>query len=108
MMFVLAVTLVIAPISETSEILEKLLPVTVYVAIPFSGTFNMASWLSPEARDIILWSPFVNGMEMMRYGLFGDAVRPYYSVWVPLVGTAVVAMAGLMLCRRIRRTLVVE
>jgi capsular polysaccharide transport system permease protein len=108
MMFVLAMTLVIAPLSEISEALEKLLPVTVYVAIPFSGTFNMASWLSPAARDVVLWSPFVHGMEMMRYGLFGDAVRPYYNIWVPLVGTAIVGMIGLMLCRHVRRTLVVE
>jgi len=100
--------LVIAPLSEMSEALEKLLPVTVYIAIPFSGTFNMASWLSPAARDVVLWSPFVHGMEMMRYGLFGDLVRPYYIILVPLVGTAIVGMIGLMLCRHVRRTLVVE
>lgn len=108
MLFVFSVCLVIAPLSETSEVLEKLLPVTVYVAIPLSGTFNMASWLGPEARDVILYSPLVNGMEMMRYGLFGDAVRPYYNIWVPLGASAAVSMVGLALCRRVRRTLVVE
>ena len=108
MLFVFSVCLVIAPVSETSEALEKLLPVTVYVAIPFSGTFNMASWLGPTARDVLLYSPFVNGMEMMRYGLFGDAVRPYYNIWVPLGASAVVGLIGLALCRRVRRTLVVE
>lgn len=108
MFFVLSVCLVIAPVSETSEALEKLLPVTVYVAIPFSGTFNMASWLGPKAREVVLYSPFVNGMEMMRYGLFGDAVRPYYDIWVPLGASAAVAVVGLALCKRVRRTLVVE
>ena len=108
MLFVFSVCLVIAPASETSEVLEKLLPVTVYIAIPLSGTFNMASWLTPEARDVLLYSPFVNGMEMMRYGLFGDAVRPYYNIWNPLGASAVVAVIGLALCRRVRRTLVVE
>ena len=72
------------------------------------GTFNMASWLTPQARDVVLWSPMVNAIEMMRYGLFGDAVRPYYDVRVP-IGASLVCMAiGLTLCRRIRRTLVVE
>lgn len=108
MMFVFSVCLVIAPASETSEVLEKLLPVTVYVAIPLSGTFNMASWLGPEARAVVLYSPFVNGMEMMRYGLFGDAVRPYYNIWNPIGASAVVALIGLALCRRVRKTLVVE
>lgn len=108
MIFVFSVCLVIAPLSETSEVLEKLLPVTVYVAIPLSGTFNMASWLGPEARNVVLYSPLVNGMEMMRYGLFGDAVRPYYNIWVPLGASAAVSIVGLALCRRVRRTLVVE
>ncbi len=108
MLFTCACCLVIAPLSESSEALEKLLPVTVYIAIPFSGTFNMASWLTPEARAFVLGSPLVNAMEMMRYGIFGDAVRPYYNIWNPLGASAVVAVIGLMLCRRARRNLVVE
>jgi capsular polysaccharide transport system permease protein len=108
MLFVFSCCLVIAPASESSEVLEKLLPVTVYIAIPFSGTFNMASWLGPKTRDIILYSPFVNGMEMMRYGLFGDAVRPYFNVFIPLGASAVMAVIGLAMCKRVRRTLVVE
>ena len=108
MLFVFSVCLVIAPASESSEALEKLIPVTVYVAIPLSGTFNMASWLTPAAREVVLYSPLVNGMEMMRYGLFGDAVRPYFNVFIPLGASAVIAIVGLAMCRRIRRTLVVE
>lgn len=108
MLFAFSVCLVIAPASETSGTLEKLLPVTVYIAIPLSGTFNMASWLSPAAREVVLYSPFVNGMEMMRYGLFGDAVRPYYNIWIPLAASTAVGLAGLVLCRRVRKTLVVE
>lgn len=108
MLFVFSVCLVVAPASETSEVLEKLLPVTVYIAIPLSGTFNMVSWLTPAAREVVLWSPFVHGMEMMRYGLFGDDVRPYFNVAVPLGASAVVGIVGLVLCRRVRRTLVVE
>lgn len=108
MLFVFSCCLVIAPVSESSEVLEKLLPVTVYIAIPFSGTFNMASWLSPKAREIVLYSPLVNGMEMMRYGVFGDAVRPYFNIFIPIGASAVMAVIGLAMCKRVRRTLVVE
>jgi capsular polysaccharide transport system permease protein len=76
--------------------------------IPFSGTFNMAAWLSPSVRDYMLWSPPVNAMEMMRYGLFGDAVTPYYSVTLPIAISMVLIVIGLALCRRVRRLLVVE
>lgn len=106
--FVLSVAFIIAPLSEMSEILEKLLPVTVYLAIPFSGTFNLASWLTPAARDVALWSPMVNAMEMIRYGLFGNAVRPYYGVSVPLTISAICLIVGLALCSHVRKTMVVE
>ncbi|MFD1104279.1 ABC transporter permease [Sphingobium olei] len=107
-LFVLSVAFIIAPLSEMSEILEKLLPVTVYLAIPFSGTFNLASWLTPAAREVALWSPMVNAMEMIRYGLFGNAVRPYYSVSVPLTISAICLIVGLALCSHVRKTMVIE
>jgi capsular polysaccharide transport system permease protein len=107
-LFTLSVCFVIAPLSEMSDVLEKIMPVTIYISIPFSGTFSMSSWLTPDIRDVMQWSPMVNAIELMRYGLFGDAVRPYYNIWVP-IGSSMVFMAiGLLLCRRIRRTLTVE
>lgn len=107
-LFTLSACLIIAPLSEMSEVLEKVLPVTVYISIPFSGTFFMVSWLTPEARDFMLWSPMVNAVEMMRSGLFGDNVRPYYDVTVPLAMSMVLMVIGLAMCRHVRRTLVVE
>lgn len=107
-LFVLSMCLLIAPLSEMSEVLEKILPVTVYISIPVSGTFTMASWLTPRARDFVLWSPLVNAMEMMRYGIFGDGVRPYYDPWNPVIASLILLPFGLALCRRVRRTLVVE
>lgn len=107
-LFVLSVCLVIAPLSEMSGVLEKLLPVTVYIAIPVSGTFTMSSWLTPQAREYANLSPLVNAMEMMRYGIFGDTVRPYYDAWNPIIVSMVLMPIGLALCRRIRRELVIE
>ena len=81
---------------------------TTYVIIPFSGTFNMASWVTPSAREVLLYSPFVNGMEMMRYGVFGNNVTTYFGFGVPIGATLVLTAVGLTLCRKVRRTLVVE
>lgn len=102
------ICLVVAPLSEMSEVLEKFLPVTTYIMIPFSGTFTMASFLAPSVREALLWSPFVNCMEMMRKGLWGDEVRAYYDVTIPLVFSMILLPIGLVLCRRVRRTMAVE
>jgi capsular polysaccharide transport system permease protein len=106
--FTLSLCLILAPLSEMSDVLEKFMPVTVYIMIPFSGTFNMVSWLTPEARDILLYSPFVSAMELMRYGIFGDRVTPYYDVAFPLIASLICTLIGLAMCRRVRRDLVVE
>lgn len=106
--FCLSVCLIIAPLSEMSEAMEKFIPVTTYIMIPFSGLFYMLSWLTPQAREFLLFSPFVNGMEMMRKGVWGNDVTAYYNIWNPIICSTIATMIGLILCRRVRRKLTVE
>lgn len=106
--FTLSLCFMIAPLSEMSEVLEKFMPVVTYIMIPFSGLFTMASWLTPTMRDYLLWSPFVNAMEMMRKGIWGDQITAYYNIWNPLACSLVATVLGLALCRYVRRILTVE
>lgn len=108
MFFVFSICTMLAPLSEISEVVEKLVPVSVYISIPFSGVFNMASWLSPNLREVLMWSPMVTGMELMRYGLFGSLVVPYWDLTKALGVSLACLFMGLVLCRRIRRTLAVQ
>lgn len=107
-LFCFSLCLVIAPLSEVSEIAEKFIPAIMYIMIPFSGLFTMSSWLTPQMRDFLMWSPFVNGMEMMRKGIWGNEVTAYYNIWNPIGCSAVAAIIGLAMCRWVRRTLAVE
>jgi len=107
-LFTFSVTLVLAPLSEVSEVVEKFLPVTTYLMIPLSGVFTLESWMAPKVRAVVLYSPPVSGMEMLRYGIFGDLVTPYYLLGYPLVFCLGLSMLGLALCRRVRQTMVVE
>jgi len=106
--FSLAICFIIAPLSEVSEVIEKLIPVTTYIMIPFSGLFTMLSWMTPSSREYLLWSPFVNAMEMMRKGIWGDDVTAYYYAWNPIAFSLITTLIGLALCRHVRRTLSVE
>jgi capsular polysaccharide transport system permease protein len=107
-LFTLALCFVIAPLSEMADSLEKFIPVTTYIMIPFSGTFNMMSWLAPGAQQVMEWSPPVNAMEMMRGGIFGPSIHPIYNFSVAPTASVVILTIGLYLCRRIRKTLVIE
>ncbi len=106
--FILSICTILAPLSEVSEVVEKLVPVSIYLSIPFSGVFNLASWLPPHIREMLMWSPLVSGMELMRYGLFGSAVTPYYDLGKAFAVTIVCLLAGLILTRRVRRTMTVS
>lgn len=106
--FVLAVCTILAPLSEVSDVVEKLIPVSVYVSIPFSGVFNLAEWLPPNLREALMWSPMVSGMELMRYGLFGDVMTPFYDIPKALGISLACLLAGLILTRRVRRNLSVS
>jgi len=106
--FVLALCTMLAPLSEISDVVEKLVPVSIYVSIPFSGVFNLASWLPANIREMLMWSPLVSGMELMRYGLFGPAVTPYYDLPKALGVSLVCLVIGLILTRRVRRMLSVS
>lgn len=103
-LFTLSLCFVIAPLSEISEVLEKFIPVTTYIMIPFSGAFSMVSWLTPAMRPYLMWSPFVNAMEIIRAGIWGDKLAVYYDVWNPLICSLVCMAIGLPLCRHVRRT----
>lgn len=106
--FCLTVALIVAPLSEMSEVLEKLMPVTLYIMIPFSGAFSLVSVLSPAAANFVLYAPPVHGMEMMRYGVFGPSIDPQYDFLFPLKVILPGMALGLLLCRVVRRRLVVE
>ncbi|MEO0417714.1 MAG: ABC transporter permease [Pseudomonadota bacterium] len=106
--FVFSVCTVLAPLSEVSEVVEKLVPISVYISIPFSGVFNLASWMPPNIREALMWSPMVSGMELMRYGVFGDVITPYYDIGKALGISVVCLLVGLILCRRVRRMMSVQ
>lgn len=106
--FTFSLTIVVAPLSELSEILEKLVPVSTYLMIPFSGTFYLVSALYPSAAEVALLSPPVHGMEMMRYGVFGPSIDPHYDYIYPLMFCLPCIAMGLLLCRIVRKRLVIE
>jgi len=107
-LFTLSVALVVAPLSEMSEVVEKFVPVTTYMMVPFSGAFYLVGSLYPTAADVVLWSPPVHGMEMMRYGVFGPSINPHFDFLYPLKFCLPCMAMGLLLCRRVRGRMVIE
>ncbi len=106
--FCYASALLIAALTERSELLEKFISVMMYLSIPLSGAFTMVDWLPPAAQRIISWSPSVQNLEMIRGGQFGRAVHAHYDVLYDTRATVIMLLIGISLTLRVRRHLVIQ
>ncbi|MBO1361609.1 ABC transporter permease [Acetobacter sacchari] len=107
-LFCFATALLVAALSERSEIIEKTVSIFSYLALPFSGAFVMASWVTPKFQRILLWSPSAQSIEMIRGGQFGATAHAMYSITYALCINFLLILAGLSLTLRVRKFVKVQ
>ncbi len=106
--FSLACALLIASLSERSDLVEKVISVLMYLSLPLSGAFAMVSWIPERFRWILLLSPSVHNLEMIRAGQFGVGVHPIYDLTYDTWMTGLLLLIGLSLTLRSRKYIVVQ
>ena len=75
-LFSYASALIIASLSERSDVIEKSVSIVSYLSLPFSGAFTMVDWVPQKFQWVLLWSPSVHNVEMIRAGQFGPGAHP--------------------------------
>jgi len=103
--FVIGAGMIAAFAGVVSEVFDRVWHVMMYLTLPFTGAFSMVSWLPPTVQEILLWSPMVHAVEMLREGYFGGGVNAIYSVFYLMSCNLVLTLVGLVLIRKIRRNL---
>lgn len=78
--FGMALALFLGALSSRSELIEKLWHPSSYLMFPLSGAAFMVDWLPKPAQEALLWLPMVHGVEYLRDGYFGAAVRTHYDL----------------------------
>jgi ABC-type polysaccharide/polyol phosphate export permease len=86
-----------------TPIAERLWHPTAYLLFPISGAAFMVEWLPQKFQDGVLWLPMVHGVELLRDGYFGNAVRTHYSVGYMAACCLAITLAGLYLVREAGR-----
>ena len=94
-----ALALLVGAGTAYSHIVEKLWGPTSYLLFPLSGAAFMVDWLPPTFQKIVLLLPMVNGVEILREGYFGNAVRTHYDVGYMAVVCLLLSLAALYLVR---------
>jgi capsular polysaccharide transport system permease protein len=104
-----AVALILAPLSERSDIVEHIWTPCSYMYLPISGFMYMAVWLPTPLRNMALTGlPCLQAYEMIRAGLFGDQIQTFYDIGYTTAFLAVLTLIGLWLVRGVRRHLELE
>jgi capsular polysaccharide transport system permease protein len=104
--FSFAFGLVAAYMGSSNEIFDRVAHILMYLSMPLTGGFAMVTWLPPDVQNILLMSPLVNAIELLREGYFGMSVKAEYSVSYILVVNLCLTLAGLILVRSIKRQLI--
>jgi len=104
----IGVALIFSSLAIEHEVMERIVPVIMYLMIPLSGAFVMAAWLPDAYRSAYLLVPFPNAVEMIRAGVFGEFVPTYYNFGYAAAWAAGLTLVGLLNISRARRRLEIE
>ena len=68
----------------------------------------MVDWVPVPFQQILLWSPSVNNLEMIRLGQFGAGVHAHYDLYYDTWSTSLMLLLGLWLTLNVRSRLIVQ
>lgn len=101
-------SLILTGLAMRYETFERVTGLIGYLLIPLSGVFMMVEWLPPNLREIILYVPFVHGVEMVRAGVFSEFVPTHYDAAYALIWGAIFNVLGLALIAGARSRIIVD
>jgi len=104
--FSFGVVLILAALTELSDVADRLVHPIMYITLPVTGAFYMVYWLPEPLREIVLWSPLVHASEMFRAGLFSPDIPmrwdAEYLLWWCLALTSIGLPLSLYARRHVR------
>jgi ABC-type polysaccharide/polyol phosphate export permease len=106
--FGVSLALLLGGLSEQFEVVDKLWHPASYLLFPLSGAAFLVDVLPPQARELILYLPMVNGVEYLREGFFGSKVRAHYDMGYMALCNLVLLLLAMAQIRKISRTITPE
>ncbi len=98
----------VAALGIRFEVMERILPVSMYLMIPLSGAFIMVDWVPQRYQGIYLLNPLPHTVEMIRASVFGEFVPTHYDIGYALAWALGLNLLALMLLSQTQRFLDIE
>lgn len=96
-----SLAILVGAVSERTEIIDKIWHPITYLTFPLSGAAYVVDWLPPAAQTAVLYLPMVHGVELLREGYFGSAVRSHYDLSYMASACLALTFFGLIQLRHI-------
>jgi capsular polysaccharide transport system permease protein len=90
------------------EVIERILPVSMYLLVPLSGAFVMVDWIPTAYQSLYLLNPLPHTIEMVRDGVFGEFVQTHYNPLYPFYWGVILNVSGMLLLNQTQRYLEVD
>ena len=82
--------------------LERLVHLFTYFMIPLSGAFYQVSWVPQPYRDYLLYNPFPQIFELVRYGQFESATLEFVNLTYINAWILILNLIGLLALRAVK------
>jgi len=103
-----SLAILLGSLAERSEIIEKLWHPAAYLLFPLSGAAFIIDALPPQAQSALLLLPMVHGVELLREGYFGSAIRAHYDITYMMQTCSALSILGLAQTRIVNRMVTPE
>jgi capsular polysaccharide transport system permease protein len=101
--FSLSISMIIVGGTYENRLLERLTHPFSYFMIPLSGAFFRAAWIPEPFRHYLLFNPFLQIFELIRYGVFQNATLEYVSFTYIVGSCMVLTVLGLIALKAVKR-----
>lgn len=95
--FSFAFVMIMAALSELSEVVERTSHIILYLMLPFSGVFVAAYMVPQQLREYLLLFPLVNAVEYFHHGYYGSRMLTYYHIEYTVVVILAMTFVGFIL-----------
>lgn len=103
-----SLAILLGSLSGFSDLVDKFWHPISYILFPLSGAAFMVDWLPKPMQEAVLWIPIVHGIELLRDGYFGAAVKTHYDVTYIVSCCLILTVLGLSQARAISRVVTPE
>ena len=101
-----ALAVFIGSLAYDNELVDRIWHPTAYLIFPLSGAGFLVDALPTRFQEILLYLPMVHGVEYLREGYFGSAIRAHHDLGYMASVNAILTFVALAEARKVSKRVI--